>query len=263
MTTSSRGFVYDEPSYPLIEQSSNFDTKGNLMKGPAYNKKFADGKEGRPNGFTFLLPEGFQSEAHFHTECQFQVALDGEMEFPNHPISAIGVHYTDANTAYGPFVCKTKCYGATLRPRRTSTSLRMAYKENRKVRNPYGREFVGVAEAVPWEDLSGDPGARRKVIFGGDGGPAAHLYQYAPGVKVDLPPAPHGQWQILVGGGARIGADDLKPYSMRYIVGTDQPSAFIAGLQGVTWLFLTYDEAADKSGTFPDASSPDLIQKGY
>ena len=262
MVTTDREYVYNEPNYPWVDQSaSNVDTKGNPRKGPSYLRRFADGKEGGPNGFTIKIPNGFQNEAHFHTECQFQAVLDGSMEFPNHPVEAIGVHYTDANTAYGPFASTGDTILATLRPRKASPSLHMIYKENRRVRKPYGRERMGEAKGVAWEDLKNMAGARRKVIFGADGGPSAQLVEYAPGSRVQLPAAPYGEWQIVVKGSAVIDKEDLRPYSMCYVVGEEQPSPFIAGSEGVTWLLLTFDQAAQQSGTYPDANSPDLVKK--
>ena len=260
MSTTVREFIYDEPSVPWVDQSIQYDTKGNLMKAPSFIRKLDDGLEGRPQGSSIRLPEGFLSESHFHTEAQFLVALEGSMEFPNHPVDAIGVHYTDASTAYGDFVCKTDFRLATLRPRKGSTSLHMVFPENRKVRDPYGREIMGNEKEVPWEDLKDVPGARRKVIFEGQG-PAAQLLEYAPNTRVQLPPAPYGEWQIVVKGSARIGDQEIKPYSMRYIVGPGQPSPFIAGSEGATWLLLTFDQAAEKSGAYPE-SSPDLVKSG-
>ena len=262
MVITVREYIYNEPTFPWVDQSAtNWDTKGVLRQGPSYIRRFADGKEGRPQGFTIKLPEGYQNEAHFHTECQFQADLEGLMDFPNHPVEPIGVHYTDANTAYAPFICETDCIVATLRPRHGSGSLHMVHTENRKVRNPYGRELLGGAAGVPWEDLKDIPGGRRKVIFGADGGPSAQLLEYAPGTKVQLAPALYGEWEIVVKGSAVIGDQDLRPYSHRYLVGPDQPSPFVAGPEGVTWLLLTFDEAAQESGAYPDASSPDLNKK--
>ncbi len=253
MATGVREYVYNEPSYPWKDQVDLYDTKGNPRKGGSYVRRFADGKGGGPDGITLQLPEGFSSEAHFHTECQFQVALEGTVEFPRHPIEGIGVHYTDANTAYGPFICKSLVYMATLRPRKASKALHMAHTENRKFRNPYGREIVGEAKMAAWEDVNDVPGARRKVIFGAQGGPAARLLECVPGARIQLPDAPYGEWQIVVKGSAVSGNEDFKPYAMRYVVG--HPSSFIAGPEGVTWLLLTFDEAALKSGAQPEATS--------
>ena len=257
MVTTLGEYVYNEPTYPWVDQTAgNIDTKGVPRKGPSYIRKFADGREGQPEGFTVKLPEGCDSEAHFHTECQFQVALEGTVEFPNHPVDAIGVHYTDANTAYGGFICRTDFYLATLRPRKASGSLHMIHKENRAVRNPYGRELMGEAKSVYWEELKDIPGAQRKVIFGGEQGPAARLFEYPPGTEVQLPSASHGEWHIVVRGSARIGGEELKPYSMRYITGPEQPSPLLAGPEGVTWLLLTFDGEAEKSGAWPAGQTP-------
>ena len=252
MVTTIGEYIYNEPTFPWVDQTAgNKDTNGIPRKGPSYIRKFADGREGRPEDFTVRLPEGCDSEAHFHTECQYQVALEGTVEFPNHPVESIGVHYTDANTAYGGFICKTDFYLATLRPRKASGSLHMIRTENRKVRNPYGREILGEANSVSWTELEGIPGAQRKVIFGGEQGPAARLLEYPSGINVHLPIAPYGEWQIVVKGSAIIAGQELKPYSMRYITGPELSSPFVAGPEGVTWLLLAFDEEAEKSGAWP------------
>ena len=244
-------YVLDADKAPWVQQWPK-DGDGNVFKG-SNNKNMAEGLDGGPEGFIGVMHKGLGTEAHYHNEAQFQVGLEGGMDTPGHHMEALAVHYTDPNTAYGPLVFGG-CTVAVLRPRKTSRSMFMSIRENRPFRDAFGRELVGAAKDTEWEELSGGPALRRKVLFAGEG-PAAQLFEYAPNSQVQLEVAPHGEWQILTAGSARIGDEEIRPYSMRYITGTDAPSPMIAGPQGATWLLLTFDEAADRSGSLPDGVS--------
>ena len=245
--TTVKEYVFDAEKAPWVQQYPK-DNKGNVRKG-SNNKTMAEGLDGGPEGFIGIMYRGLVAEPHYHNEAQFQVGLEGSADLPSHHMEAIAVHYTDANTPYGPLVFGD-CMVAVLRPRRGSTSMYMRLPENRPFRNPYGRELVGQAKDLPWEDLPGSLATRQKILFAGSG-PAARLLEYTPYAQVQLESAPHGEWQILIAGSARVGTEELKPYSMRYIAGEERPSPFMAGPEGATWLLLTFDEAADKSGVLP------------
>ena len=244
-------YVFDTEKAPWVQQWPK-DTDGNVFKG-SNNKTMAEGLDGGPEGFIGIMHKGLETEAHYHNEAQFQVGLEGSLDSPGHHMEALAVHYTDPNTAYGPLVFGG-CTVAVLRPRRTSRSIYMSMRENRAFRDPHGRELVGTSIDVEWEELSDGTAFRRKVLFEGDG-PAARLFEYAPNSQVQLETAPHGEWQILTAGSARIGDEEIKPYSMRYITGAEAPSSMTVGPDGATWLLLTFDEAADKSGSLPEGVS--------
>jgi hypothetical protein len=46
---------------------------------------------------------GREVEPHYHRAAQFQLLLDGNLQFPDFRMEGIAVHYTDHNVPYGPF----------------------------------------------------------------------------------------------------------------------------------------------------------------
>ena len=209
-------------------------------------KTLADGFEGRPEAKVFLIPQGQRTESHFHQVAQFQVVLEGKTTFVNHSVEGIAVHYTDPNTPYGYFVADTQFKLAVLTLKKRNIFY-MQEKENRQLRDPYGRELAAQSKDVPWELLAeSHPGARRKVLFGRDAepGPKAQIWQLPANGVLNRGGAPYGEFQVLVEGSARVGDQKMSPYAMRLVKGDHAPRAIVAGPEGATWLLLTYDQAA-------------------
>lgn len=215
----------------------------------SFKKLLSDGLEGRPEAFLVTIPEGHKNRPHYHSEAQFQVALEGSISFPEHRLEAIAVHYSDAYTAYGHFVPTSQFKFAVVRPRKCLIKGNMDDPVERKRRDPRGPELFGQAKDVPWETLMGElTGVRRKVLLGGEGqdGPQGQFWECTPGATLQRSAAPFGEYQIVVAGTARLGTHEVKPYSMRYVVGDDEPTSLAAGPEGATWLLLTFDQAATK-----------------
>ena len=223
-----------------------------VESGGASQKLLADGLNGAPQAHVDLADEGFGADAHFHDVAQFFLTLEGTMTFSGHLLEAISVYYSDPYTAYGPFVTGPRNKMAVLRPAKSGHSLKggiiwMSDREGRKLRNPYGREFYGQAHKVPWQDLTGDlAGIRRKLLFGQDDdtGPSAEILECPPNMVLQREAPPFGEYQILVEGSALLMDREIKPHSMRYLVGDEPPTQLASRPEGATWLILTYDQAA-------------------
>ena len=211
-----------------------------------YAKSLSDGLNGKPQVNLAIHTEGIVEAPHFHDASQFQVILEGSVRLPNRELEAIGVNYQDANTPYGPLHQETRFHIAVVRLQKAGIT-QMSDREGRKLRNPYGRELTGQTKDVPWEELAdGVSGVRRKVLFGREGeeGPKAHLWECAPNLIVPRDAAPFGEYHILLRGSARLGNQDIKPYSMRFVKGDDSPTPITSGAEGATWLILTFDQAS-------------------
>ena len=238
-------YLLDEPGQEWKEENPN-------RKG-YFTKRLANGWDGGPDGHVGKPKEGESAPPHFHDVAQFQLSLEGSITFPGHPLEAIGVYYTDPYTAYGPFVTGPDHFRAVLRPGPAGHSLDkgivwMSDREKRKLRNPRGREYYGQSKEAQWEDLTGSlAGARRQVLFGKDNeeGPGAQIWECPPNMTIQQNAAPFGEYHIILKGSAQWGNQEMKPYSMRYVVGDESPTALTAGPEGATWLILNYDQAAE------------------
>ena len=237
-------FVLDEPALPW-EVEINANNPGYVEGTFAKRKTLADGLDGRPQAHVFSPgKEGTETAPHFHTVDQFQVVLEGTITFPDHSLDPIGIHYTDANTPYGPFSGGPKDLMAVLRPSRAGI-VWMDNPKGREGRNPNGREVIALSRDVELEELSGAlAGVRRKLLVGTEDeeGPKSQLWKCASGFVLERGPTPFGEYQVLVKGSARLGDQEMKPYCMRYVVGDEAPAQITAGPEGATWLILTFDQ---------------------
>ncbi len=245
-----REYVFDEHAVPWKEPDRPDRQNAGFL-----TKMLADGVDGRPWMAVTIQPEGFKNPAHFHTEAQFQVLLDGGITFPAHPLEAIAIHYSDGYTPYGPFLLgDLGCKFAVLRVR-DSEQIFMSDAEGRKRRNPHGREIFGRSpKDAAWEKpLDTLPGVRRKILLGTEGEktPQAQIWRCAPNVVLHRREAPFGEFGLLLTGGARSGNREMNPGFVRFVIGDDPPTPLHCGEEGATWLILTFDEAAAEKRTVP------------
>jgi hypothetical protein len=236
----------------LIEPAEWVETRRPQRQGQGFFvKSLADGQDGGTRATLSVQPAGFVNPAHFHDSNQFQVVLEGSVEFPVHAMTAPAVHYSDCGTPYGPFVIGPEFKMAVLRTRKAK-QIYMSDREGRRLRNPLGREIFGSAADVEWQPAPGQPaGVERKDLFAahGEDGPRAELLRCPAGSRLTGRPAPHGQYHVVLDGTIVLAEDEvarsveLAPYSMRYSAGEDGPREFVAGPQGATVLVLAFDNS--------------------
>src|SRR5580658_11252126 len=117
-------------------------------------KRLGDGFDGRPYATIAMQPEGYENPAHFHGEAQFEVLLEGSVDFPQHPLTRIAIHYSDANSPYGPFLIGRNFKHVVVRKRATD-QVYMSDREGRKRRNPYGRDMYRQMQEDSGEGIEG------------------------------------------------------------------------------------------------------------
>ena len=63
------------------------------------------GEDGGPEALRFRFDDCPSVYAHMHLTSQFQLLLDGAMDFPRgvKHLEALAIHYTDHKMPYGPF----------------------------------------------------------------------------------------------------------------------------------------------------------------
>ena len=241
-------------------------------------KQVGDGLDGRPSIWFGIQPEGFKNPAHFHTEAQFQVLLEGSATFSRLHVEGIAVHYSDAYSFYGPFHVGPDFNMAVLRCR-DAGQVHATDEEQRHLRNPKGRELYGpktdakiegltgrqVAYAsdklVPWTEAPGQADAvLHKVLMAaeGDSGPTAVMYRCPAGTKLSVEPAPFGAFHLLLAGTALVNGTAMDPYSMRYVHGDDTPEVLVAGDDGADWIVLTFDQHEYEGGPDTGWTRPEV-----
>lgn len=232
----SKECLIDEPSTPWSEV-----TRPDRIGRGFYQKSLSDGREGRPYAVIGWQPQGFLNPAHFHTEPQFQVLLEGTVIFPKKPLTAVSVHYSDKSMPYGPFTVGEGMRLAVIR-NREAKQYYMSDAEGRKLANGRGREFYGEGERAPWAPVEGMPGVKRKRLFGeGNNQPQAEILEYPAGHVIRRGPAQCGRFEIVLKGSAAYGDKVVKPYAMIYELGEGWVSVLKVGGEGVTVLNLTFD----------------------
>jgi hypothetical protein len=193
---------------------------------------------------------GREVEPHYHRAAQFQLLLDGTLQFPAFRMEGIAVHYTDHNVPYGPFttggphdmvVVHTKPAGVQY--------VRDAIRDPalRKEINRTGRELHCSAGEVEWQSVRGHEGVRRKILVSLDGGPAAEVVECAPGVALPGSAARFGRYEFVVKGSAYREGNKLGPETVRFVQSTEPAATLTSGSDGATFVILTFDSDAAKT----------------
>ncbi len=203
-----------------------------------------DGARGGPEAVRACISEGYEVEPHFHLAAQFQLLLEGSMQFPTFRLDAPAVHYTDHNVPYGPFrvsgghdmlVLHTQPGGVVL----------MRDRERRWQANVRGRELSRSAHEVAWE---GDPrGVRRKVLFGGREGPAAEILEGPAGAEVGAMVSAFGHYEVVLRGSVWAGEKRLGPKGLRFVPGGKEVPPLRCGPEGAMVVVLVFDQDAARS----------------
>ena len=95
-----------------------------------------DGLDGGPEA-THSHQPGSKVRPHYHLGAQFQLVVRGTATYPTFDVEAIGVHYTDHNTPYGPFET-TEDYEMFVLHAKPAGQLYMDTPENRSRGEPRG-----------------------------------------------------------------------------------------------------------------------------
>jgi len=193
---------------------------------------------------------GREVEPHYHRAAQFQLLLDGKLQFPDFRMEGIAVHYTDHNVPYGPFttggqhdmvVVHTKPAGVQY--------MKDAIRDEglRKEINRTGREIHRSESEVEWQSVPGHQGVQRKILISLDGEPAAEVVECAPEIELPGSAAPFGRYEFIVRGSAFLNGSKLEPETVRFVQGTEHPAALCSGPEGASFIVLTFDGDAAKS----------------
>lgn len=208
-----------------------------------------DGGDGAPEALRFRFQDSPSVYAHMHLTAQFQLLLHGAMDFPRgvKHLEGIAIHYTDHNMPYGPFAVSGGHEMLVLHPK-AGGIIPMSNHDARRHINLRGRLYATEAGAWDWQAVPELPGARAKAIMPEGFGPSAWLVQLPPGATLPMEPAPFGRYEVVIGGSARLGTQDLLVPGLRYVCGSDTPAPIVAGDEGATLALLSFDQDALHGG---------------
>ena len=201
------------------------------------------GADGGPEAIRARISEGYEVEPHFHLAAQFQLLLEGTMEFPTFRLEAPAVHYTEHNVPYGPFTVRNGHDMLVLHTQPGGVVL-MRDRERRYQANTRGREITRCAHEVEWEPLPGYAGARRKVLIPASEGPAAEIIECPPHLELTAPAPSYGRYEVVYAGSAVVDGKTLGPRDLRFIAAGEEAVPLRCGPEGATLIVLTYDQDA-------------------
>ena len=222
--------------------------------GEAQLQLYLTGRDAGPEAIRAQISEDYTVEPHFHYAAQFQVLLEGAMAFPLVRLDAPAVHYTEHNTPYGPFTVSAGHDMLVLHTRPGGLAV-MRDKKRRWRANVRGRELTRCAHEVEWQPMPGYPHARRKLLIPPSFGPTAELVAFPAGVEFTPPVPEYGRYEVVYAGSAALLGRRLEPKALRFIPAGEQAASFTAGPEGVSMIFVSFDQDANYSdaGSTQDA----------
>ena len=222
--------------------------------GAARLQLYLTGRDGGPEAIRAQISEDYTVEPHFHYAAQFQVLLEGSMAFPLVRLDAPAVHYTEHNTPYGPFTVSGGHDMLVLHARPGGLAV-MRDKKRRWQANVRGRELTRCAHELEWQPMPGFEYARRKLLIPPSFGPTAELVAFPAGVAFTPPVPEYGRYEMVYAGSASLLGGRMGPKALRFIPGGEQAAPFTAGPEGVSMIFVSFDQDAhySEAGSTQDA----------
>ena len=146
------------------------------------------GVDGGPEALRFRFDPCPSVFAHMHLTSQFQLLLDGRMDFPKSTMKfrSIAVHYTDHNFPYGPFAVADSHDMLVLHPKQGGL-ISMADRDARRQINLKGRHLYGAAGDTEWTLIPEFAGMRCKQLIPPGSGPYALMLECPPLSLLNLP----------------------------------------------------------------------------
>lgn len=214
------------------------------------------GADGGPEALHFRFDTCPSVFAHMHLTSQFQLLLQGRMDFPKSTmrLRAVAVHYTDHNFPYGPFAVGGDHDMLVLHPRQGGL-ITMADRDARRQINLRGRHFYGAAADAQWTILPQFEGTRSKLLIPPVSGPYAIMIECPPRTRVSLPSAPDGRYEVVLAGSVLVSGRALVPPGFRYVQEDTGVAPLEAGPDGATLMLLAFDGDARQGGLTGDILS--------
>ena|SRR5688572_5976149 len=176
------------------------------------------GEDGGPEALRFRFDDTPSVYAHMHLTAQFQLLLNGAMDFPRgvKHLDALGIHYTDHNMPYGPFAVSGGHDMLVLHPK-AGGIISMVNRDARKQINLRGRLYAGSAGDKDWHPMP-DPGhGEFKLLMPPDFGPAAVVVRSPAHAALSMPAPEFGRYEVVLEGTAIMDGREIGAPGFRYV----------------------------------------------
>lgn len=233
-----------------IVDSANAPWKRSASEGIAFDcQVLLSGEDGGPEALRFRFDDCPSVYAHMHLTSQFQLLLNGAMDFPRgvKHLEALAIHYTDHNMPYGPFAVSGNHDMLVLHPR-AGGIVSMANHDARRKINLRGRIFAALAADLEWQSLPGAEGATFKLLMPPDFGAAAVLARAPAHAALGMPAAQFGRYEVVLEGSVIMEGREIGPPGFRYVRGEQAAAPLVTGDKGASVAFLTFDRDALEGG---------------
>jgi hypothetical protein len=207
------------------------------------------GEDGGPEALRFRFDDCPSVYAHMHLTAQFQLLLNGAMDFPRgvKHLEALAIHYTDHNMPYGPFAVSAGHDMLVLHPK-AGGIISMANLEARRQINLRGRLFACLASDSEWRPLPDADHGTFKFLMPPGFGPAAVIVNSPAHAALTMPAPEFGRYEVVLEGSAIIGGREIGPPGFRYVRSDEPVEPIVTGDVGASIAFLSFDKDALEGG---------------
>jgi hypothetical protein len=207
------------------------------------------GEDGGPEALRFRFDDCPSVYAHMHLTSQFQLLLNGAMDFPRgvKHLEALALHYTDHNMPYGPFAVSADHDMLVLHPK-AGGIISMANHQARRRINLGGRIFASLASQSEWQPLPDADHTSFKFLMPPDFGPAAVVVRAPAHAALAMPAAEFGRYEVVVDGSVIMEGKEIGAPGFRYVRGENAAEPLVTGDNGANVAFLTFDKDALEGG---------------
>ena len=207
------------------------------------------GEDGGPEALRFRFDDCPSVYAHMHLTSQFQLLLNGAMDFPRgvKHLEGLALHYTDHNMPYGPFAVSRAHDMLVLHPK-AGGIISMGNLDARRQINLTGRIYARLESDAEWQPMPESPGTAFKVLMALDSGAAAVIVKAPAGAALAMPGAQYGRYEVVLEGSVIMGGQEIGPPGFRYTRGEHPAEPLMTGNDGATVAFLSFDRDALEGG---------------
>ena len=238
-----------------IIDTATMPWKRGVSEGIGYEcQVLLDGHDGGPEVLRFRMDECASVYAHMHLTSQFQLLLNGAMDFPRgvKHIEGPAIHYTDHKMPYGPFAVSGSHDMLVLHPR-AGGIIAMTNLDARKQINLQGRILAALGSDAEWQPMPDVENTFYKHLIHPSHGPAAVVVQAPAHAALAMPAAEFGRFEVVLQGSVFADGQELGPPGLRYYRGDEAATPLLTGGGGATVAFLTFDKDAMNGGITGDA----------